>query len=347
NYGTGTVSGDGTQVVPDPDPANPGHLYGISHFDWHFPLPLPANAKNPCPDPRCPNRGDPVDPSTGLFVLTKTDIAFGGVRGQLAIVRTYRTLTGNPGPFGIGTNHNYGYMLDTTNVRGGSSDLVRKGSIDLVMPDGNHFPFSRQADGTFLNTTIPSVRGAVISNLTCISTIFGYGCGGTLKWKNGMIQQFQPVLGGQPWAAFLMSITDSNGNETTLARDPSFPNQITQVIDPVGRALSLTYDDSSRITSITDAIGRTVQYTYNSQGTLATVTDEAGGVTSYTYDSQNRLVSITDARNVTYLENTYDESGRVMKQDTADGGVMSFSYTPLNSQVSTTVTVSAAASAAS
>src|SRR5580765_1698077 len=37
-YGTGTVSGDGTQVVPDPDPAHPGHRYGIQHFDWHGPM---------------------------------------------------------------------------------------------------------------------------------------------------------------------------------------------------------------------------------------------------------------------------------------------------------------------
>ena len=43
-YGTGTVSSDGTQIVPDADPAHPGHLYGLVHFDWHGPMPPPAQS---------------------------------------------------------------------------------------------------------------------------------------------------------------------------------------------------------------------------------------------------------------------------------------------------------------
>ena len=36
-YGTGEVSPDGTQIVPDFNPATPGMRYGIVHFDWHGP----------------------------------------------------------------------------------------------------------------------------------------------------------------------------------------------------------------------------------------------------------------------------------------------------------------------
>jgi len=84
NYGTGTITGDGTQVLPDFDPAHQGHRYGISHFDWHFCLPTAQNQTNPTPDPKVPKKGDPVDPASGLLVVTKTDIAFGGARGQVA-----------------------------------------------------------------------------------------------------------------------------------------------------------------------------------------------------------------------------------------------------------------------
>ena len=28
-------------IVPDPDPAFPGHGYGLVHFDWHGPMPPP------------------------------------------------------------------------------------------------------------------------------------------------------------------------------------------------------------------------------------------------------------------------------------------------------------------
>src|SRR6266436_7854523 len=45
NYGTGTVSADGTQIIPDLDSnlQNAGHRFGISHFDWHFPLRPPPS----------------------------------------------------------------------------------------------------------------------------------------------------------------------------------------------------------------------------------------------------------------------------------------------------------------
>jgi hypothetical protein len=46
-YGTGAVSADGTQVVPDPDPAHPGHLYGLVHFDWHGQMPPAPKQTNP------------------------------------------------------------------------------------------------------------------------------------------------------------------------------------------------------------------------------------------------------------------------------------------------------------
>jgi len=338
NYGTGTVSGDGSQIIPDLDPARPGHAYGIVHFDWHFPLPLPRNAVNQSPDQKVPKRGDPVDPASGLLVITKTDLAFGGARGQVAITRTYRSMSANPGPFGIGTNHNYGYMLDTSSVT--------NGQIGLVMPDGNQFSFVRQGDGAFTNTANPSLRGVIIDNLTCVGPqARPQSCGATLRWKNGTKYQFQPMTNGFA-GAMLASITDSNNNTTTLVRSQSVPMEITQITDPVGRSLNLSYDSSFRITSISDPIGRLVRYTYNPQGRLATVTDAAGGVTSYGYDAQARLTSITDPRGITYLQNEYDQNGRVMKQTTADGGVTTFSYTLFNSVVSTTVTQSAASFAA-
>ncbi len=328
NYGTATVSADGTQVVPDLDSAHPGHRYGISHFDWHFPLPG-SNPRNPCPAGNsCASVGDPIDLASGLPVVTKTDIVLGGARGQVAITRTFRGATSNRGPFGIGTNHNYGFVLDTTNVVGGL--------INLDMPDGNQIPFV-QSGAIFVNTTLPSAQGAVISNLSCLSSA-NY-CSATLRWKDGTIYQFLPVTTVSSAVPFLASITDSNGNKTTLVRNAAA--QITQIIDPVGRSLSFTYDSPltllGRIISISDPIGRIVQYTYNTQGYLATVTDAnaPGGVTTYGYDANNNLQTIKDARGITYLTNTYDPNGRVIQQQTVDGAVTRFAYTQANSTIST------------
>lgn len=319
-YGTGTVSADGTKIVPDPDPAHPGHRFGISHFDWHGPMTQAPNATNPCPSKPCTKAGDPVDLSSGLLVVDQTDLAFGSARGQVSIQRTYRTLTGRAGSFGIGTNHNYGYLLDTTSLIRGTGTFVT-----LIMPDGNQVQFVQQGTNTFVNSSNPSFLGAVMTGP--INGTF------SLRFKNGITFNFQLA---RPPQVFLTSIVDANGNITTLVRGNSIqPSQISQIIDPVGRTLNLAYDNFNRILSLTDPIGRTVQYTYNSQGTLATVTDPAGGVTTYGYDGQNRMTSITDPRGITYLQNAYDANGRVTQQTAADGGVTTFAYTLLNPSVPT------------
>jgi RHS repeat-associated protein len=324
-YGTGAVSSDGTQIVPDPDPAHAGHLYGLVHFDWHGPMPPSPPPNNPTPTCGCPpaapcfcpaTAAQPVDLSSGIDVIKTTDIAINGPRGSILISRTFRTLSTNPGPFGIGTSFNYGYQLGTF------AYIQGQGVITLVMPDGNQFPLNLQQNGTLINTTIPTLRGAV---LTANSSSGIY----SMRWKDGTTYEFQTSsLGGRE--AFLTSITDSNGNVIAISLNPSQPLQITQITDPVGRSLNLSYDASNRVTLITDPIGRTVQYTYNTAGYLATFTDPAGGVTTYSYDNQNNLFSVKDPRGIVTEQNTYDANGRVIQQVQADGGIYQFAYTLLN-----------------
>ena len=62
-YGTGTVAEDGSQIVPDPDPANPGRRYGLVHFDWHGPR--PGQDDNPCITLECELAGAPAGGSSG------------------------------------------------------------------------------------------------------------------------------------------------------------------------------------------------------------------------------------------------------------------------------------------
>jgi RHS repeat-associated protein len=335
-YGTGTVSADGTEFIANADPNHPGHLYGLVHFDWHGPAPGPPPSVNPGPDgcggaggggspspPACDIAG-PVDVSSGIVSYTATDLQIKGGRGSIAIHRYYRTLASYAGPFGTGTSMSYSYSLNTLSYIDGGQ------TIALAMPDGNQFTMSQAPDGTFVNAAIPALRGAV---LTTNGTSGPY----TLRWVDGTQYTFtvNTALGFR--GAFLTSITDLHGNVTTLTLNPSNPQQIQAITDPVGRSLTLTYDSSNRVTKVTDPIGRTVQYTYNSSGTLATFTDTDGGVTSYTYDSANNLASITDPRGVVTEQNTYNESfdGRITQQVEADGGVYQFAYTLLNPNVAT------------
>lgn len=64
-------------------------------------------------------------------------------------------------------------------------------------------------------------------------------------------------------------------------------------------------------------------YVYVSAAGIRT---ESGTATSFSYDSGGHLASVTNARGITELRNTFDERGRVTRQEFADGGVISYAY---------------------
>ena len=80
-YGTGTVSNDGTTIIPDINPAASPHRYGIVHFDWHGPLGGPPDGNSPPPGGGNPSGGEPIDLASGVDIITSTDIGFHGNRG--------------------------------------------------------------------------------------------------------------------------------------------------------------------------------------------------------------------------------------------------------------------------
>jgi RHS repeat-associated protein len=327
-YGTGTVSNDGTTIIPDVDPSTGSlqHRYGIVHFDWHGPTP-PGPPNNPGGGGGGPGTGGNVDLASGLEVFSRVDLGIQGNRGSIRIIRTYRSLSNEIGPFGLGGNFNL-------NVRISSATPQTQATLNLIMPDGNRLPFVRQPSGSLICTTIPSMLGAVMSTSSNGAS--------TIAFKDGTTFGFTPA--SFPVGSVLVSITDPNGNTTAVARNPANPVQITSITDPAGRQLLFTYDSSNRITAITDPIGRQVSYTYDASSNLTSVTDAAGGVWKYQYNAQNQLVQTTDARGIVSYQNTYDANGRVNTQTTADGGVLRFAYTitnplvPNSPVVQTTVT---------
>jgi RHS repeat-associated protein len=317
-YGSGTVSNDSTQFVPDPDPAHPGHRYGLVHFDWHMVGTPLGNQMNPCDCIPCPTCGGPVDLSSGLEVIHETDISFGGARGTMSVTRTYRNGI-NPaattfGPFGYGTNHNWGYELDSVNPASASV-------ISLVMPDGNQFPFSKQGNGTFINSGIPVLGGGVMTVVNN-STV-------DLRWKDGITFRFVVLFSAPFFRTLLDSVTDPNGNKFQITHNGL---QIQAITDSTGRSLTFNYNVGGHITQITAPDGSNVSYDYrgNSGILLRQVRRTDGSITQYSYDNANNLTSVTDQNGVVFESNTYDANNRVTQQRLANGGVLNFSYTLQN-----------------
>ena len=96
---------------------------------------------------------------------------------------------------------------------------------------------------------------------------------------------------------------------------PSAPTRkifLTQLIDPFGNAVSLTYDANLRLVAITDAIGQVTTLSYEHPTDIykiTKVTDPFGRFATFDYDASDRLIKITDVIGLT-SQFTYDDGRR-------------------------------------
>lgn len=309
-YGQGTVSPDGSQVIPDP---------AVKIYEFTGAMvggPGLAPPTGPRPGPKATD-GDPVDLGTGLFNYEKTDLTLSDII-PVALTRTYRPGDTVSRAFGIGASHPYDIFL--------IGDTFPYTYMELVLQDGGKIRYNRISSGTSFtdavyihSSTATQYYGSIIAYNSSNDTW-------VLTFKDGTVYVFpDSYLGTTPQQGALIAIVDRYGNTVNVARDSN--HNLTQITTPSGRWIQFTYDTSNRVTQAKDNIGRTIAYTYDTGGRLSSVTDANGGVWNYTYDSSNQMLTIEDPRGITYLTNQYDTNGRVTQQTQADGTTYQFAYT--------------------
>ncbi|HEX7334055.1 MAG TPA: RHS repeat-associated core domain-containing protein [Pyrinomonadaceae bacterium] len=312
-FGQGTVTPDGTQVLPD---------QGVELQSMQCISLMDKGDIGDGPAACCgAEDGDPVDLGTGLFVDTKVDLALPDVM-PLSLSRTYRQNDSVDRSFGKGSGTPYDmYIYGNTHTHG-----------SVMLADGGRIMFDRVPNSDpalFEHTKTPSRFYKATMRM-----ISGVGPNGAweVKLTDGTIYQFGikvlwgNMFGPQASITGLSVIQDRYGHKLIILRDNDF--RMTKIISPNGRWIEFSYSDSSkRITQAKDNIGRIVGYQYDASGRLWKVTDPAGGVTEYTYDSSHRMLTIKDARGIVYLTNEYNAAGRVSKQTLADGAIYLFAYT--------------------
>ena len=301
-YGHGAVASDGKEIIPNPGVyvhKLTGAMIGSTG--------APPDSWAP---PGGDQAGDPVDLSTGLFVVNKTDLYLPDTI-PISVTRTYRPGDPISRAFGVGANFSYGMFL-------WSVDNYQE--ADLILADGGRIHYMRISSGTswtdavYEHTSTPTIfYGSILT--------WNAGIGGwDITLKNGTVYTFKEY-------GPLQYIRDRYGNQVTMTWSNGTGGNLLQVTSPNGRYIKFTYDSSNRIIQAQDNTGRIVQYTYDSGGRLYTVTDPNSGVTTYTYDSSGNMLTIKDARNITYLTNQYDGNGRVTKQTLADSSTYQLAYT--------------------
>lgn len=301
-YGQGTVTANGRQIVPDPGVV----IYdfsGIMISDAGFPPLFGPEEGDDDED------GDPVDLSTGLFVLEKTDLVLPDTM-PISLTRTYRPGDTTSRPFGIGSSHPYELFLWSNN---------NWQEADLILPTGGRIHYVRISPGTsFLDAVYE--HNSSPSAFYKSQIIRNNDAGWDLRLADGTVFVF-------PDMCPLQSIRDRYGNKITITRTHGVLGNITQLTSPNGRWIQFSYGSGGRISQARDNSGRTLNYTYDSSNRLWKVTDPHGEVTEYIYDSSHRMLTIKDARGITYLTNEYDSGGRVIRQTQADDSTYEFDYT--------------------
>ena len=139
----------------------------------------------------------------------------------------------------------------------------------------------------------------------------------SLKQRYGGVLTFErPEMGGR-----LRSIEDPNGNALRF----EYQKNAIQILDPLERRIDIRLDQN-RIVSLSYA-DRTWQYIYNDKECLIEVNQPPtklldhynGSSTRYVYDEAFRLISITNPNNQVYLQNSYDDHGRISQQKHGNG----------------------------
>ncbi len=246
-YGYGRVSADGKTINPEINP-NTGKPYGLIDFSWHYPN--AGKGGNPgggggdsCPGSRGAN---PVDYSTGIKYEEATDVSFGGSRGGITLTRSYssdNSATATIGRFGRGWKDNYEIRLSGSWTVGGAGSVIR--------PDeqsGRLFSYNRtEADGSLIFTGTETVSQLADSVIKMTD--------GTLEYRygSGMLMRFDA-------SGKVTAMTDRNGNTTTLTYAGE---NLTQITDPVGRAVTFEYDGSGKVVKVTDPLNRSWIYDYS------------------------------------------------------------------------------------
>jgi RHS repeat-associated protein len=230
---------------------------------------------------------DPVDCATGNFTESQTDFAIGGRGVGLDLTHTYSAqsaVAGNLGSFGYGWTNSFGDKL--TSEESGAKQTLTEAS-------GGTVTFTKSGAAWLA----PSWSPVVLTG----STESGF----TLTLRGQTKEKFNG-------SGRLESVTDRDGNETTLAYNGS--GKFETITDPTGRKITLTYNAEGLVERAKDPMGHEVKYAYESkQLKSVTLPGEASASWQFKYDGSHRMTSFTDGRGGK-TTNEYDSSNRVIAQ---------------------------------
>jgi RHS repeat-associated protein len=249
---------------------------------------------------------DTVNTGSGDRYIRINDVVTPGAGLHFVFTRSYNGLDPYSGPLCNGWTHSYNILLTI------NSDT---GAITIKEGDGHENTFQPGAGGTF---TAPPGDFDVLTQS---------GSDYFLTRPDQTVYKFS-TLSISPLIIRLVSITDKNGNQQSLAYDAA-GNLIT-FTDIGGGTFSFTYDGSNHLLTLHDnQLNRTFSYECDAAPQLTSFTDAASQETNYTYGSNGKLTVSIDPLTQTQVSSNYDAFNRVTQTTrtlTSGACITSFSY---------------------
>ena len=293
-------------------PSTPGYI-GFDSFVYRYMLPYPQPPSNfatvsllvivpddhqnagrdTCPSARV---GKPVNVTNGNMWLEQRDYLLPGIGEIVDINRFYNSIIQSSGLFGFGWSTQYDESIQ----------LYGDKMIRFNQPDGRASYFGRLQTSVPFTSFSPNVKAEVIENTDGTFT---------LTHRDGRSRNFSS-------AGKLLSLKDTNGNETTLTYNGS--GQLITVTDPGGRTLTLVPNSDGTVSQISDSMGVIADYEYNTNpSTLKTVTYPDGSKYKFEYTTaggKTVLATVKDALDNVLETHEYDSQGRAITSE-RHGGV--------------------------
>ena len=248
---------------------------------------------------------DPVDAVTGTYVIHTTDFILASVPMSLQLDRAYYSTSGKSSVLGWGWSFPYASRIyrDTQDI-----EHIR---LHLEAITGHSLCFENE-DGRWIN----QCRGTARFRLAVQEDA---GCPEQETFL--LTDVVEHTLCAYDSQGRLSYVEYPNNQRLTFAYGEEGLKQITT---PLGNVLEVECS-KGHILQITDEIGRRTQYRYAGDYLVDVVhTDE--GITHYEYDENGHIISVIDQNGSRYLENEYDEKGRITRQGFASGVYQTFAY---------------------
>lgn len=251
-----------------------------------------------------PAGGNPINFTNGNTYIKENDVNLPGLGGGLKLDRNWNSIwPANDNAYEIGI---FGPGWIST-----YEERVFQGP-------GNASAFMGylQADGTLWWFS----NGNIVAPANVSASLAQNGTQSwTITFQNREQRTFDYASG------LLTSITDRNGNTTTLAYNVA-PHLLTTVTDPAGRHLYFTYETCSQnstqyslVTGITSDFGVSASYSYDNQCRLAQVTEPDSSTLNFQYDANSRISAVLDTQGVILETHTYDTAGHGLTSSRANG----------------------------